>query len=95
MRYLERIWRATQVALVVVAGWLAVCDAALAQMQGARPVKPAESVNSGAWVFAYFLAILGIVAGLLFVCRSGGRRERARPEQYGEGKVSVVEEEKK
>ena len=54
--------------------------------------KPQETINSSAWVLAYFLVIMGIVGGLLFVCRSGGRRDRARPEQYGEAKVATQDE---
>ena len=94
MRYLERMWNAGRVALLVLAGWLAVHGNALAQMAAPKQNKPNETINSSAWVLAYFLVILGIVAGLLFVCRSGGRRERARPEQYGEAKVALEDEKK-
>jgi hypothetical protein len=91
---LERLWPRARIAFCSLAVWLTAGGAVLAQAPPAQN-KPGESVNSGVWVFAYFLAILGIVAGLLFVCRSGGRRDRARPEQYGEAKVVGPEETKK
>jgi hypothetical protein len=94
MRYLERTCRAARIALFSLAVWLAVHAAALAQVP-AKPDASGQTINSGVWVFAYFVVILGIVAGLLFVCRSGGRRDRARPELYGEAKVVIAEEEKK
>ena len=59
------------------------------------PVKKdaGNSVGGGVYVMAYFLVIFGIAAGVLFTCRSSGRRERARPEQYGES-TSVNPEKK-
>ena len=95
MRNIERILRAGRLALLVVTGWLASHGAAVAQFVTPNKNQPGtETLNSNVWVFAYFLAILGIVAGLLAVCLSGRRRERARPEQYGEGKVAVEDEKK-
>lgn len=94
MRYLERNCRAVRIALFSAALWLAVHATALAQLP-AKPDNSGQQINSGVWVFAYFLVILGIASGLLFVCRSGGRRDRARPEQYGEAKIAIVEETKK
>lgn len=91
MRLFFRLLR--RLAMVLAAAcWLliCVCGTAFAQ-RGAQP--PAQSgsttTGAGAYVMAYLLVILGITLGMLFVCRSSGRRDRARPEVYGEAKVGV------
>ncbi len=45
-----------------------------------------ESTSSGgaSWVVSYMLVLLCIVLGMICVLHPSGRRERARPEQYGE-----------
>jgi hypothetical protein len=94
MRYLRQMWRGAKIVSLALAGWLALHGAVMAQ--GAPPAKPPEQqLGSGVYVFAYFLVILGIALGLLFVCRSGGRRDRARPEQYEVGKASLTDEKEK
>ena len=45
------------------------------------------------YVMAYFLVIFGVALGMLFVCRSSNRRERARPEQFEAKTVKGEEEE--
>jgi hypothetical protein len=94
MRYLARMWPVAKAALGALVVWLALAGAVLAQMP-AQNKPAADTAGGGLWVFAYFVVILGIAAGLLFVCRSGGRRDRARPEQYGEAKIAILEETKK
>jgi hypothetical protein len=90
MGSVRQSWRAGRIALFALAGWLAVHGAALAQ-QPSKP-KPAVTVGSGVYVYAYFIVIFGVALGMLFVCRSSNRRERARPEQYAA--KSLAEEEK-
>jgi len=70
--------------------WVLTYGFAFAQ-HGAQPAAPAKSstTGTGAYVMAYLLVILGIALGMLFVCRSSGRRDRARPEVYGETKVAA------
>jgi hypothetical protein len=85
MRCLQQIWRGGKIASFALAGWLAIHGAALAQAP--PPKKAEEQLGSGVYVFAYFLVILGIALGLLAVCVSGRRRDRARPEQYDAGKI--------
>jgi len=85
------IWRGGRIAFFALVGWLAVYGVALAQVP-AKP-KEGESLGSGVYVMAYFLVIFGIVLGMLFVCRSSNRRERARPEQFTESKVFKQEDE--
>ena len=87
MMYLRRTWRVGRIAFLALAGWLAVHGAAWAQ-EMAVPKKD-EAGGGGSYIVSYFLVILGVAFGLLFVCRSSNRRDRARPEQYGEAKAAV------
>ncbi len=93
MTSVRHIWRAGRIAVLALVGWLTVYGAALAQ----PPAKPGPSangsLNSTTYVFAYFLVIFGIALGMLFVCRSSNRRERARPEQFVGSKMVEGEEE--
>jgi uncharacterized membrane protein (DUF485 family) len=73
------------------AGWLSG-SAALAQGTTSAPAQ-SSTTGTGAYVFGYGLVMLGIVLGLLFVCRTSNRRDRARPEVYGQAKV--IEEKEK
>jgi hypothetical protein len=75
--------------MFALAGWLITHATALAQV--ATKPGPPRSINSMTYVAAYFLVILGVGLGILFVCRSSNRRERARPEQF-ESKNLVEEE---
>jgi uncharacterized membrane protein (DUF485 family) len=61
-------------------------SAALAQGTASAPAQ-SSTTGTGAYVFGYGLVMLGIVLGLLFVCRTSNRRDRARPEVYGQPKV--------
>ena len=88
MRHWPRILGAVKTAVFTMVVWLAVHGPALAQA-GKKGQEP--EVGSGVFVFAYFVVILGIAAGLLGVCLSSRRRDRARPEQYGEAKTAVKE----
>ena len=93
MTSVRQAWRAGRILFLALAGWLALHGAALAQRQ--PPIKPIEgqNLNSTVYVMAYGLVLLGIVLGMLLVCRSSNRRERARPEQYAESKVLKPEDE--
>ena len=86
MRYLSWIWRPFKLALFALAGWLALHGAAL---HAAPFVQEAEkkSDGGGSYLLPYALTVAGIVLGLLFVCLTSRRRDRARPEQFGETKV--------
>jgi hypothetical protein len=50
--------------------------------------------QGGTWVFSYFIVGLGVVLGMLVVCRSSNRRDRLKPEAYHEGKASGTEQKK-
>ena len=61
--------------------WAAVQAPALAQA-----AKEEVDDKGGNWVMPYALVLMGIGLGLLVVLRSSRRRDRAKPEQYAEGK---------
>ena len=91
MTFVRQIWRGSRMAFFALASWLVVYGVALAQ---AQPLKKEEgpSLNSSTYVMAYFIVIFGIALGMLLVCRSSNRRERAKPEQFGETKAGKKEE---
>jgi hypothetical protein len=84
MMYPRRVWRVVRIACLALGGWLAVHGAALAQ----SPAKKDE--GGGSYVLSYFLVILGIAFGLLFVCRPSSHRVRPRTDQ--DAKASSAEE---
>ena len=86
MKYLQGIWRRGKITFFALAGWLVIHSAAVAAPAAAQP-KINQTINSEVYVFAYFLVILGVVGGVVVACRSGGRRDRARPEQYDAAKI--------
>ena len=85
MRYFPWIWRPSKLALFALAGWLAMHGPAVAAAVAEEAEK--KSDGGGSYLLSYALTGAGIVLGLLFVCRTSRRRDRARPEQYGETKV--------
>jgi hypothetical protein len=62
----------------------------LAQMP--QPKKDEPQINSMVYVMAYMIVIFGIALGMLLVCRSSNRRDRAKPEQFGETKADTKED---
>jgi NhaP-type Na+/H+ or K+/H+ antiporter len=89
MMFVRRIWRGGRMAFFALAGWLAVYGAALAEAQ--QPKKDEPQLNSSTYVMAYMLVLFGVALGLLLVCRTSNRRERAKPEQFGEVKAKEDE----
>ena len=94
MRTLRRLWRGGKAAFFAVAVWSAVCGTALAQAPQRQTPQFASKFGqnaqkkegSGEFVTSYALVLAGIGLGLLLVCRTSNRRDRARPEQYAESK---------
>jgi hypothetical protein len=85
MKYLKLLCRKGRNLVLALAGWLAVHGTAAAQV--AQQGQKKQEAEGGSYVLAYGLVILGIALGLLVVCRSSRRRDRAKPEQYEESKV--------
>jgi hypothetical protein len=95
MRTLQRLWRGGRVAFFTVAGWLVVYGTALAQQgqQFAPKLGGAQQKKeTGEFVTSYALVLAAVGLGLLLVCRTSNRRDRARPEQYAESKLTATEE---
>jgi hypothetical protein len=90
MTFVRRIRQRGQVAFFAALSWLAVYGTAFAQAQKPKAEEP--QLNSSTYVMAYMLVIFGIALGMLMVCRSSNRRDRAKPEQFGETKTDKPEE---
>ena len=78
------IWYKVKLLAVTAGLWLAVDGVALAQ----RAAKQAGDGGGGdshkVWVMPYALVMLCIGLGMLVVCRSSRRSDRAKPKKYGE-----------
>jgi hypothetical protein len=90
MALLREIWQRARIVFLALVGWLAVDGVAWAQAPAKKEEAPA--LNSSTYVMAYILVIFGIALGMLLVCRSSNRRERAKPEQFGDAKNAEDED---
>lgn len=93
MKHLRWFLRGLKFAASAGLVWSVLYANALAQMK--QETKGSSTTGGGPYVLAYCLVILAITFGLLVVCRSSGRRDRARPEQYADGKIGTRPDEKK
>ncbi len=95
MRTLQRLWRGGKAAFFAVAVWSAVSGTVLAQQPSPQSApnlgQNAQKKEGGEFVTSYALVLAGIGLGLLLVCRTSNRRDRARPEQYAESKDTATE----
>ena len=80
MSYLRSIGQTLKTLAAVVICWTAVHSTALAQASE-------EKGSKEKWVLSYFLVIMGVSLGMLVVCRSSRRKDRAKPESYSESKI--------
>ncbi len=82
---LRSVWHRMR-SLAIGAGlWLAVSGPAWAQGSGSK--KAAESSGSATpWVLPYALVIFCIALGVFIVLHPSKRRERAKPEVFGQPK---------
>jgi hypothetical protein len=80
MKRIESLWRKLTVVTMALAFWLAMYGHVLA----AKKEKLAEKTegSSQSWVFPYFVVMMAIGLGMLVVCRSSRRTERAKPKGY-------------
>jgi hypothetical protein len=86
MATIRGLWQTARIVFFTLAGWLTLCSVAWAQL----PKKDeGPKLNSSTYVMAYMLVIFGVALGMLLVCRSSNRRERAKPEQFGESKTAA------
>jgi SNF family Na+-dependent transporter len=89
MRYIRQICQMTPYALLAAIVWSAGMSAVFAKDAG--PPASSGSEGGGAWVWSYMLIILVLSLAMIVVCKSSGRRDRAKPEAYAETKVQVKE----
>jgi hypothetical protein len=82
MRYFRPIRRFVQFVLPVVAACMIGQTTALAQASGSS----SGEAGGGSWVWAYMIVLLAVTLGMIVVCKSSGRRDRAKPEVYAEVK---------
>jgi hypothetical protein len=83
MKRLLPTWRWAKPTLFVFLGWCLIHGTAVAQEAGQPPAG-----GNGMYAACYALVILAVALGLMSVCRPSRRRDRARPEQYGESKIT-------
>ncbi|NQU20650.1 MAG: hypothetical protein HQ567_05155 [Candidatus Nealsonbacteria bacterium] len=88
MPRLYPIAKKIKLAALAVVCWLAVYAPALAQ---AKPEEEEEG-GSGNWMMSYGLVLLGIVLGMLVVCRSSHRRDRAQQEMFADSDEELDDE---
>ncbi|MGD0516497.1 MAG: hypothetical protein ABSA26_03095 [Thermoguttaceae bacterium] len=80
---LRSICRSVLFVVFTFAAW-----AAGAAMLAAKDATTPSAVEGGsAWVEAYMVVLLVVSLGLIVVCKSSGRRDRAKPEVYAEAKT--------
>jgi hypothetical protein len=106
MKSWRRFSQAAKTAFLVLVTSLVLGGFALAQAPAPVPGVPgpgmpgrrgmnlgpnAQRKDSGEYVTSYALVLAGVGLGLLLVCRTSNRRDRARPEQYEESKVTATE----
>lgn len=80
---LQSIRRTVQSACLAVAAWMGG-EAMVLAKDGPGGASATESSSS--WVAAYMIVLLVVTLGLIVVCKSSGRRDRAKPEVYAEAK---------
>ena len=81
MNRVDFIWRKVKLIAMAAAMWTAVHGQVLAA-PGQRPGDDSTQGGGQSWVFPYFVVLMGVGLGMLVVCRSSRRAERARPEEY-------------
>ncbi|MBN1394048.1 MAG: hypothetical protein JW959_03370 [Pirellulales bacterium] len=94
MKLLRVRWLSLKIAFISLVCWLSIHGDVLAQAKKntEKAVGDSSTTAGGAYVMAYGLVILSVTLGLLFVCRTSNRRDRAKPEVYGESKVETDKE---
>jgi hypothetical protein len=92
---MKRVWQIVWMECRRTLLFLGCLIALSADVLARDTVGKSDSSGNSAWVWAYILVILGVALGMLVVCKSSGRRDRAKPEAYGEGKGTADKKEEK
>ena len=80
MNRLNLIWQKVKILALFLAFWLAMQAEILAA--AAKRVDAGGGESSQTWVAPYALLMLAIGLGMLVVCRSSRRTDRAKPKEY-------------
>ena len=91
MTFAKSIYRTLTMFAMTAACWWILYGEALAR--GKKEEEPPKA--TGSWAMAYGLVILGVVLGMLVVCRPSRRRDRSKPEDYTKKDLMGDDEEKK
>ena len=81
---LRSICRSVLFSVLTLAVWMVGEAMVLAKD---TPGSTSATEGGGAWVVAYMIVLLVVSLGLIVVCKSSGRRDRAKPEVYAEAKA--------
>jgi SNF family Na+-dependent transporter len=73
--------------VAIFSSLFSITGAAQTLAKDAAPSSSSGGGGGGAWVWAYMIVLLFVALGLIVVCKSSGRRERAKPEVYTEAKA--------
>ena len=83
MNHLRSIRRTLRTLLLGAVCWLAAHGTTLAAGES-------RSKDKSFWLWSYCLVLLGIVLGILVVCRSARRRDRAKTEMFVDPKQALA-----
>ena len=89
MRYVRSLTRAVQYVFLAVA-FLISTQTLLFAKDIDEPAS--SSSGGGAWVWSYMVILLVLALGMIAVCKSSGRRDRAKPESYGNEPKTAAKE---
>jgi hypothetical protein len=85
MNWLKTTGKRLLLAATLLGTWLAVT---VGTAWALPPMQTEEKDKAGDWVFPYFIVLLCIALGMLVVCRTARRSDRARPQQFEQLKTA-------
>jgi len=75
------IWRKLKLAATAAVTWTLTQGVLWAQEGEAATVNTGKARD---WALPYFLVLFCVALGVFSVCRTARRRDRAKPEKYGQ-----------
>jgi len=76
------IWRRVKLVATAAVAWTLTQGVIWAQE--AEEAVAADTGRARDWALAYFLVLFCVGIGVASVCRTARRRDRAKPEEYGQ-----------
>ena len=83
MNQTRAIWRKLKLAAATAATWT-LTQAVLWAQEGEAAAPAASTGRARDWALPYFLVLFCVALGVFSVCRTARRRDRAKPEKYGQ-----------